>query len=132
MATDFPVPPVDRLPIFADEASSAAILMEMVRGRGPAEVDSVGGSRWGMVDAAASAGAGVNGAAYGEQVSVDAEGGAVSDFNESEGDNADAFEHGGARAEKAAIDSALGPSRECRCSFSSFYRQDGSTGARLD
>lgn len=83
-----------------------------VRGRGPAEVDSVGGSRWGMVDAAASAGAGVNGAAYGEQVSVDAEGGAVSDFNESEGDNADAFEHGGARAEKAAIDSALADQAE--------------------
>lgn len=51
MATNFPVPPVDRLPIFADEACSAAILMDMVGGGVRAMDESGDGSRWGMEEA---------------------------------------------------------------------------------
>lgn len=122
MATDFPVTPVDRLPIFADEACSAAILMEMVQGGGPAEVHSGGGSRWGIVDAGLSGGGGfsgqrgvahLSGAAYGEQTSVDAGGGPVSDFNESEGDNADAIEQEGTQGKKhPAMDSVIADQAE--------------------
>lgn len=43
------MPPVDRLSIFADEACSAAILMEMV---GACPMDESGdGSRWAMEEA---------------------------------------------------------------------------------
>lgn len=109
MATDFPVTPVDRLPIFADEACSAAILMDMVRAGAPAEDQSGDGSRWGIEDAGNSGVGGFggqrgggqrSGAPYGEQTSVDAGGGAVSDFSESEGDNADVIEQGDAQKNK--------------------------------
>lgn len=87
--------------------------MEMVQGVGPAEVHSVGGSRWGMVDAGVSAVAGFSGAAYGEQVSVDAGGGVVSDLNESEGGKADAFEQGGAQVDGIhAMDSVIADQAE--------------------
>ncbi|KAF7108110.1 hypothetical protein CFC21_108641 [Triticum aestivum] len=112
MAADFPVAPVDRLHIFADEACSAAILMEMVQAVGPAEVHSVGGSRWGMVDAGVSVVAGFSGAAYGEQVRVDAGGVVVSDLNESEEDNADAFEQGAQVDGIHAMDSVIADQAE--------------------
>ncbi|XP_044428364.1 uncharacterized protein [Triticum aestivum] len=100
MATDFPMTPVDRLPIFAHEACGAVILVKMVQGGdGMPKVHSLGGSRLGVVEAGVSAGAGFSGTGYGDQISVDGGGGAVSDFNESEGDNADAFEQGGTRVE---------------------------------
>lgn len=72
MATDFPVNPVDRLPIFGDEACSAAILTEMVQRGGPVEVQSGGGSRWGMEDGGMSGGVGISCQPAGGQLSGDA------------------------------------------------------------
>lgn len=46
MAMDFTVSPVDRLPIFPDEASSAAALMELIGGAGG---ESANGSRGAVV-----------------------------------------------------------------------------------
>lgn len=51
MATDYPVPLVDRLPIFVNEACSATILMDMVCGGAPAQDESGDGSRWGIEEA---------------------------------------------------------------------------------
>lgn len=106
METDFPVTPVDRLHIFAEQACSAAVLMDMIGAGGPAREESDDGSRWGIEDAGNSGRRGFrmhgasgerSGAPYGEQTSVAAGSGAMSDFTESEGENADVIEQGGAQ-----------------------------------
>jgi len=45
MAMEFPVSPVDRLPIFSDEASSAVAILEMIGGGGRVVEQSANGSR---------------------------------------------------------------------------------------
>lgn len=47
MATNFPVTPVRRLPIFAEEACNAAVLMNMIGAGGTAREELGDGSRWG-------------------------------------------------------------------------------------
>ncbi|KAM3277181.1 hypothetical protein ACQJBY_045174 [Aegilops geniculata] len=98
MATDFPVSPVSRLPIFSDQASSAAEVLGMIgtgRRAGGGGGGSANGSRGGIV-----CGLGISSRAncsnlFREEASVDAGGGVLSAFSESEGDNAEEIENGG-------------------------------------
>lgn len=49
MAMDFPVHPVDMLPIFPDEAASAAALMDLIGGASRGGEESSNGSRGAVV-----------------------------------------------------------------------------------
>uniref|UniRef100_A0A8R7V0T7 Uncharacterized protein n=2 Tax=Triticum urartu TaxID=4572 RepID=A0A8R7V0T7_TRIUA len=94
MAMDFPVSPVDKLPIFTNEAASAAALMELIGPWGRGDDVSANGSR-GAVGGGfgqGSYGQMLNGAACSEERTVAGGGAAMSGFSESEGDNGEALD----------------------------------------
>ena len=86
----FPISPVDRLPIFLDEAASAVALMDLIGG----EEESANGSCGAVVAGFAhgSSGQFVRGVVCSKERTVATGGAAMSGFSESEGDNADAID----------------------------------------
>lgn len=84
MAMDFPVHPVDMLPIFPDEAASAAALMDLIGGASRGGEESSKGSRGAVVGGCghSSFGQFVHGAVCIEERSVASGGAAMSGFSE--------------------------------------------------
>ncbi|XBI22618.1 hypothetical protein VPH35_063615 [Triticum aestivum] len=94
MAMEFPVSPVDKLPIFPDEAASDAALMELIGAACGGDDESANGSRGGLVG---GVGHGsyeqiLNGGMRSEERTVAGGGAAVPGFSESEGDNEEALD----------------------------------------
>lgn len=83
-----------RLPIFPDEAASAAALMELIGASGRGDDESANGSRGAVVAGVGhgSYGQMLNGGMCSEERTVAGGGAAVSGFSESEGDNAEVLD----------------------------------------
>ncbi|XP_044426035.1 uncharacterized protein [Triticum aestivum] len=124
MAEDFPMAPVDCLPIFEDAACSAAAPVPKSKGVGDSLVQSAGGgggggSRCGILGDVGIPAIQIYGSSRVEQTRVGGGGGSVSDINESEGDNVDAISPGLKEGgEPYPVDSVVAKQADSSCGAS--------------